>query len=139
MPNSTTKGDRQKPSKPYPDFPLFPHATGRWAKKIRGSLVYFGKVADDPEGSAALLKYQEQADDLHAGRKPREKTDGFTVMALSNRFLSVKQIAKNDGELSPRTFYAYYRACQLVIKTFGKNRLVSDLRAEDFEAMRDGA
>jgi hypothetical protein len=47
----TTKPISGKRGKPRLDFPLFPHATGRWAKKVRGSLRYFWKSADDPSGN----------------------------------------------------------------------------------------
>src|SRR5438874_9666659 len=90
-------GKREPPKKPYPEFPLFPHATGRWAKKIRGKLHYFGAWAD-PDG--ALAKYQEQKDALHAGRKPRpNEAEALTVKDAANAFLNHKTALQDAGEL----------------------------------------
>src|SRR6266513_2677345 len=93
-----------KPSKPYPDFPLFPHATRRWAKKIRGKMHYFGPWSD-PDG--ALKKYLDQKDALHAGRAPRPDAEALTVKALANAFLNHRRTRLEAGELSARTWSEY--------------------------------
>src|SRR5271157_5596978 len=90
-------GKAARPTKPNPDFPLFPHAAGVWAKKIRGKLHYFGPWSD-PDG--ALKKYLEQKDALHAGRKPRPDAEGVTVKDVVNAFLNAKRELRDAGELS---------------------------------------
>jgi hypothetical protein len=105
---STSKGS-EKPAKPRPDFPLFPHATGRWAKKIRGKLHYFGKWADP---DAALQRYVEERDDLYAGRKPRRNREGLTVKDLVNKFLLAKKAKVDAGELALGTFGDQYKTCK---------------------------
>src|SRR5215472_12500223 len=97
-----------KPSKPYPDFPLFPHASGQWAKKIRGKMHYFGLWADP---DAALDTYLKDRDDLHAGRKPRPEPGAATVKEAVNDFLITKDALVDAGELSPRTWADYKQVC----------------------------
>jgi integrase len=133
MSNSTATTLNGKPAKPYPDFPLFPHMTRRWAKKIRGKLHYFGPWAD---WQAALKKYQEQKDDLHAGRTPGVQGDGLTVRELLNRFLTSKKLLVDAGELATRTFSDYRMTCDRISASFGLTRLVEDLADDDFEKLR---
>jgi integrase len=123
-----------KPSKPYPEFPLFAHASGQWAKKIRGKMHYFGLWADP---DAALKKYLAEKDALHAGRKPRAEPGAATVKDVANDFLNAKQALVDAGELSPRTFADYKQVCVLVVAHLGKSRLAEDAGPDDFAALRN--
>lgn len=121
----------KKPSRPHPDYPLFPHASGRWAKKVRGRLVYFGKW-DEPE--AALAKWIAQKDDLLAGRTPRTR-DGLVIGDLCSMFLSARRHKVDMGRLQERTWKELHATCAIVVDAFGRNRLVDDLQPEDFREL----
>lgn len=123
----------EKPKKPYPGFPLFPHATGQWAKKIRGKMHYFG-AWDDWE--AASKRYDQEREALHAGRAVRRQRDVVTVGELCNRFADTKRLLRDAGNIKPRTYDDYVRVCDLVVKSFGESRPVDDLHPEDFQALR---
>jgi hypothetical protein len=138
MLKSTTPagGDKPKktpPKKPYPDFPLFAHVIGRWAKKIRGKMHYFGPWADP---DAALAKHLDEKEDLHAGRTPRPKAEGLTVPDLVNHFLTHKKHKLDAGEMVPRTLASYHDTCARITGAFGLTRLVIDLASQDFDALR---
>ena len=122
-----------KPKKPHPDYPLYAHRSGQWAKKVRGRTRFFGKWAD-PE--AALQKWVAEKDALLAGRKPTAPTDGLTIRDLANAFLIHKQERVATGELKDSTFMGYRQICDRVIAAFGKERLVADLRPDDFAKLR---
>ena len=135
----------KKPKKPRPDFPLFPHARGYWAKKVRGKMRYFGPWAD-PDRAVALWKAQQ--DDLLAGREPsvtevdddgKPVLPGITVKYLCDAFLTSKGEARDAGELTVGTFRQYLRACMLMADTFGRNRVASDLKPTDFAKLKTEA
>lgn len=123
-----------KPSKPYPDFPLTPHPSGQWCKKIRGKIHYFGPW-NDPD--AALDNYLAQKEALHSGRKPRPNADTITVKDVVNVFLNHKAALLDAGELSPHTWKKYNDATDEVIAALGKTRVAADLDPQDFAKLRD--
>jgi integrase len=122
-----------KPSKPYPEFPLYAHAAGYWAKKIRGRFYYFGPW-EDPDG--ALTKYEEQKGALHSGKSPKPDSDATTVKDICNTILNAKKALVESQELSPRSWEGYKNACDVIIKHFGKRQKIGDLTPEDFTSLR---
>lgn len=131
---------------PYPDFPLTPHKSGYWMKKIRKKTHYFGRWGTMVNGEVVRLPgdgiveaeklWAEQRDDLYAGRTPRKNDGSLTVKDLGDRFLTAKMRLVETHELSARTFAEYRQTAQMLADQFGKGRAVSDLVAEDFESLR---
>ena len=135
MAKSTRAKRSNKPDKPYEGFPLFPHASKQWAKKIRGRMHYFGKWSD-PE--AALKRFNQEWPYLKEGRIPPavDIGDGCTLKTLVNSFLTSKKVKLESGELTAGTFTYYHRSCDRLISYFGPNRRVDDLRPDDFQGFR---
>jgi integrase len=135
-PATPAAGKPAKPAKPSPDFPLFAHAAGVWAKKIRGKLYYFAPW-DDPQG--ALKKYNEQAEALHAGRVPGRKAadpNALTLLDVANDYLLAKREARDAGELSPRTWDDYRTIMEMMLKGIGSRRAAVSLEPQDFAALK---
>ena len=128
-----TRTKTARPSKPYPDFPLTAHQNGQWCKKIRGKLHYFGPWEEWQE---ALALFQEQREDLYAGRTPRRQGDGPTLAELMDRFLYAKKLLADNGEITGRSYSDYERTCDKIEASVSTTRLLSDLRSEDFEKLR---
>src|SRR5438445_9747308 len=129
--NSTEKPARPKPERP-PGAVLFWVSTERWAKKIKGRLHYFGRGTYEE----ALAKYEEQKEQLHSAYAPSDDEGALTIYSLCQKFLTTKKMYRDSGELSPHTFDDYAKVCKMLRKAFGRDRLVSDLKPEDFRKLR---
>lgn len=135
--NPSGKSTRRKPlkstGKPYAEFPLTRHPSGRWCKKIRGRSYYFGPI-DDPQ--RALEKYLSQVDRIQAGLPPVADPTAPTVALLVESFLVEKQRAVECGELTPQSLSEHRRDAVRVLESLGKFRLLSELRPDDFSRLR---
>lgn len=127
-------------AKPYSDFPLFVHASGRWAKKIsvdgRAKLYYFGRVKDGWE--AALERYDAEKVSIAAGRTPSRvsKPCGITLIELADLFTEEKLIKAQCGKMTWRSFNEYRSSISLLLDTVGRSAVVDQLEPKDFHAFR---
>ena len=132
------KAKRVKPSKPSPDFPLTAHPSGQWCKTIKYKLYYFG-VWDDPD--AALAKYENDAPFIRQGLDPNDPViqidfDNLTVDGLVQLFLNEKHEKVSAGENAPETLLGYRDNAAHIFKTFKREKLVEELRPNDFKRLR---
>jgi hypothetical protein len=105
------KAKRKKPKWPFRHITtMTAHPVGQWCKRIRGQLRYLGPW-DDPQG--ALRRYQDKAEDLHAGRQVEPPTDPDTLEILVNLWLTRQkrraELPKAMGGISVRTYGDYVR------------------------------
>ncbi len=144
------KGAASPGKPPIKNFPLQPHPTGMWQKRIRGKLYYFGRWGrthkgklerlPDPEWwQNGLAIYNANKEPLHAGtsttvRKPDERPEG-TLAELCNRFRTAKLRKKENGRITALTYESYRKTTDLLITEFGKDQLVADLEPKDFEGL----
>lgn len=125
--------------KPYPDFPLSIHPTGRWCKQLQTpsgrKMFYFGELSD---WRAALARYKAEVEALVAGETPPPRTaDGaFTLLDLMNHFLHHKQARVQTGELTVRSWNDYKETGDVLMEVLGQDRGADALRPADFEKLR---
>lgn len=127
-----------KPKKPYPEFPLFAHQVGQWAKKIKSRTWYFG-VWNDPDG--AMERYTAEVHEIQAGRDPRKtrahvSSAELSVYDLCNLYLARQENRVKTGEVSNRHLGDCIRSCKLLTDHFGKFQSASTLKAADFQSFR---
>lgn len=117
---------------PYEGFPLSPHPpTNRWYKTISGHRHYFGKLAD---WRGALERYQEDKDDLMAGRTPRRLVGDtcLTLADLRDLWLTSKLAACKAGDLAPASFSKYQIHTRAAVKAVGAGTHADKLTPADF-------
>lgn len=123
-----------KPPKPYREFPMYAHASKRWAAKIGGVTRYFGHWRD---WEAALERYQYEVHFYKVGRTPPPRdVKALTVGDMVNKYLEHAENRVHSSELAPRTWLDSKRAGVLLVSSLGRHTTVESLTPNDFARLR---
>lgn len=117
---------------------LTPRKDGRFCKRVRGQLHYFGR---DGDHDLAMREWLDAKDALLSGKRVRRERDparprAVTVKVLVNTFLTAATAKVEAGTMKGGTFDDYYRALDEFADAVGPGRDPDDLRPDDFAAVR---
>ena len=117
-------GGRKGSRTPTDTFPLFLRSDGRYAKKINGVQVYFGR-----DHAEALAAYHRHIGRESLGLEPDAGELG--LRELFNQYLSRQERQSESGKISPRTVADSIGTLRRVSTVLG-DRPVSSLTPTDF-------
>lgn len=121
-----------RPAKPYPDFPLYAHKIGRWAKKICGRTHFLGRGGI---GKRPYAYTWQRGKTWRPARRPRRQpgvSDALTVQEMVARFLRAPALDVESRALDGRTWKEYESFGERMIRVFGGRASVQDLGLDDF-------
>ncbi|GAB5405478.1 MAG: hypothetical protein Aurels2KO_37090 [Aureliella sp.] len=113
-------------------FPLYLHATGQWAKTIRGKKYYFGS-----DKQAALKRYEAEREDLLRGRRSLPSSTTATIVELGNVYAAYCQQRVDQGKLAVRSRRESINTLHRLIEIVGKESQPSNWTAFDFDDIRE--
>jgi len=134
-------------------FPIFPHASGCWAKKIKGKLFTFGGWKSDPSGEQALVEFNRQREyvEKHGRKLPgdlppvvRDLTQeeqervwpGLTVRWLVTGYMHLADNLVDKGDMSHQHRNDMAAICREIKKQIGPDARVADLKPTHFEKLK---
>lgn len=112
--------------------PLWQRADGRWCRKIKNRVHYFGT-----DKAAALKTWERVGKYLLRGEEPpKDETGAVSLSYLCNAYLTAKLRKVESGELQRKTLQTYTGTAQRLTEFFGRLKTAEDLRPSDFERFR---
>jgi len=121
--------------KPYKGFPLTFHPTGRFCKKSKGVTYYYGRVSDGWQSALDAFNRFWPFDSTGRAR-PLGDGDGLTVARMCDHYYEAKRNKHEAGELAHSSLADYEQTCKGIVAALKGQRLVTDLDARDFTALR---
>lgn len=121
---------------PAAKFPLLKHPNGQWYKGVKGRRYYFGAIADDPKGTAAIAEYDQRLPGILAGtdhlRRLAVASGGMVCGELMGKYVAACRVSLTAGTLAGKTFADYCKELKWFNDWIKDGTPVASLKPEHF-------